>query len=145
VKVLDPGHTYLLDELDFEEVEQQYDSSGNPLWEPGCRLWFVKRIGEGYPGNVGPARAGTTTQEVIRALIDRTRYVDGQKKDWRNGEVVRCLQEALSYLEMRALHQRHGDDADRVMYDTEHFWSVPPELWPVCQKCGHTFCEETCR
>src|SRR5258707_13345918 len=40
-------------------------------------LQFVKREGEGYPGNIGH-HEGTTMQEVLRVLIDRAKYINGQ-------------------------------------------------------------------
>lgn len=58
--VIDPGHEYLMDSLDGEQTN---------------RLVFVKRQGVKYPGNVG-AHPGTTMQEVLRALLERLKYVN---------------------------------------------------------------------
>jgi hypothetical protein len=59
MKVLEAGHKYELLSLDGGEPQI---------------LTFVKREGEGYPGNVGH-HPGTTLQEVLRAEIDRGMYV----------------------------------------------------------------------
>lgn len=76
MKVLDQGHKYQLDTLDGKEPEI---------------LTFVKREGDKYPGNVG-SYSGTTTQEVLRVLIDRTKYVDKQIPARENGLIIVCLQ-----------------------------------------------------
>ena len=62
MRVLDPGHRYALRHL---------DGDGETV------LQFVNREGEKYPGNAG-ACEGTTMQEILRALIDRAAYVNGQ-------------------------------------------------------------------
>ena len=63
MRVLDPGHTYQLKILDGNLGDFE-------------TLCHVKRIGTNYPGNIAPAYPGTTTQEVLRAEIDRLRYVN---------------------------------------------------------------------
>jgi hypothetical protein len=83
MKVIDPGHTYSLRSL---------DGNGD------VRLRFVKRQGPGYPGNIG-RHSGTTTQEVVRALIDRTKYVDKQIPNQRNVQVLYHLRSILLELE----------------------------------------------
>lgn len=94
MKVLDAGHEYELDVLD-----------GGPFSTPKY-LRFVKREGEQYPGNVGHY-SGTTIQEVLRACIDRLKYVDNQVPDLVNRLVIGLLRQAIWYLEERA-HRRHG-------------------------------------
>lgn len=66
-------------------------------------LTFVKREGQRYPGNVGH-HAGTTAQEVLRALVDRVQYVDSQIPDSNNVVVLASLRKALWHLEARAAH-----------------------------------------
>ena len=97
----------------------------------------MKRIGEKFPGNAAPAYAGVTTQEVLRALIDRTKYVNGQKEDPANYHVIRDLRSALVELEMRA-HRERGDGgtAARVAALDQ------PETIETCHRCGHVFCQE---
>src|ERR1041384_7303957 len=89
MKAVDPGHEYHLDCLDADIPTVEI-------------LHFVKRIGDKFPGNHPPARQGTTTQEVIRALIDRTKYVDSQIHYDDNDQVIKPLRFALCYLEHRA-------------------------------------------
>jgi hypothetical protein len=63
MKILDAGHRYQLDHLDGDNVTE---------------LTFVKRSGAMYPFNIGEYE-GTNVQEVLRALIDRTEYLNRQK------------------------------------------------------------------
>lgn len=122
MQTIDPGHTYHLRCLD------------NPAGPDVQPLVFVKREGPGYPGNVGH-HGGTTTQEVLRALIERTQYVDQQIADPNNGEVVWALRYAIWQLEERAA-RRHGRE-----------WKVPLheiELLPTCDKCNHIGCSGSC-
>jgi len=121
MKVIDSGHIYLLDKLDSLEKTE---------------LVFVKRMGEKYPGNEN-AHPGTNMQEVIRALIDRCKYVNKQIPAKETSYAIKHLRDALIYLEMRAA-RRHG-----------RAWSgwdnIDPELVPYCSKCGHIGCEGECR
>jgi hypothetical protein len=97
-------------------------------------LYFVKREGEGYPGNVGH-HAGTNIQDVLRALIDRVQYLDNQISDVENEFVLNDLRSALFCLEKRAAN-RHG----RVLGISQR----EIEKHPVCSKCGHIGCGNTC-
>jgi hypothetical protein len=102
VKVLDPGHHYLLDALD----------NGGPE-----ELQFVKRVGEKYPGNTD-AYSGTTLQEVLRVCIDRVKYVNRQIPDETNDSVITVLRMAIYWLERRA-YRRHGVEFDLDMRGIE--------------------------
>jgi hypothetical protein len=123
METFDPGHTYWLDQL---------DGDGRAL------LIFVKREGEGYPGNVGHYQ-GTTMQEVIRALIARAKYVHAQIPDGRNPMIVKHLRGALLWLEDRAA-ERHGRTLD------PNIWNVDREIEdiPTCSGCLHVGCEGGC-
>lgn len=121
MKVLDPGHDYLLDPLDGEQVN---------------RLIFVKREGERYPGNVGH-HPGTNIQEVLRALIERGRYVNRQQPCAETEAVVGMLTTAIMLLEHRAA-RLHG----RVLT------AKPEEVISgagKCPSCGHCGCLGDCR
>lgn len=118
MKVLDPGHRYELRHL---------DGSGSSV------LQFVKRDGEGYPGNVGRCE-GTNIQEVLRVLIDRIQYLNRQVHSEHNIIVIDELRGALIQLETRAA-ERHG----RVLSLTS-VHEISPENIPVCDKCGHIEC-----
>lgn len=115
--VVDPGHEYLLDALDGDAVQ---------------RLVFVKREGAKYPGNVG-SHSGTTLQEVLRALIERCRYVNNQTPCPETEAVTNLLASALFLLEVRAArcHGRHLDASLESVVSGEG----------KCPKCGHVGCD----
>lgn len=91
LRILDRGHIYVLEALDgeFNQV-----------------LQFVKREGPNYPGNVGH-HPGTTTQAVLRCLIERIQYVNNQIPDYRNDKAIELLREVILLFEQRAA-ERHG-------------------------------------
>lgn len=128
MKVLDAGHWYELDLLDA-------DIHGSTSHR---ELRFVKRIGEKFPGNQEPGYEGTTSQEVIRALIDRQRYVDGQRLCVTNLLVLSNLRMALRWLEVRAAEERGDDTAASRILDL-----LEPETEPTCGHCGHTLCRRS--
>lgn len=123
MEIIDPGHVYALTCLDSPGVDRK------------VMLTFVKREGEGYPGNVGQY-PGTTTQEVLRALIDRIKYVNNQIHDDRNELVLYYLRFSIYNLEERAA-ERHGRVLPRDIIKEI-------ELMPVCEKCGHIGCDGEC-
>lgn len=121
MKVIDPGHEYVLDSLDGEYPQ---------------RLVFVKREGEKYPGNVGH-HPGTTLQEVLRALIERAVYVNGQTPCPETTLAIGMMQSALYFFEVRAA-RRHGRTLTAGLEDVvagKH----------KCRICGHVGCERECR
>jgi hypothetical protein len=133
MKVLDPGHLYELTNLDT-------DQPGNRV-ERAC---FVKRIGDKYPGNKPPGWSGTITQEVLRALIDRTKYVDAQldktiqvSQDGHahNRAAIRGMRQALRAFEVRAAEERQDWAAVVAILQTPEI-----ELTPTCTGCGHVMC-----
>jgi hypothetical protein len=121
VRVLDPGHDYVLQSLDGEAPQ---------------RLTFVKREGPGFPGNVG-SHPGTTTQEVLRALIDRGEYVNRQVPCAETEAASALMKSALLLLETRAA-RRH----DRVFADFPTLDEATTA--PGCAKCGHVGCMGYC-
>lgn len=123
MKVIDPGHMYALDELDADYVRK-------PVY-----LEFVKRMGENYPGNL-TAHAGTTMQEVLRALIDRASYVNNQIPCAETQAVIGLLQTAILLLEQRAA-RRHGRTLELTVLDFI-------QERATCMKCGHIGCEGSC-
>jgi hypothetical protein len=125
--VLDAGHSYLLRNLDTSEG-----------FLPEQPLVFVKREGDGYPGNVG-IQPGTTTQEVLRALIDRAEYVDNQIPDSANRSVILKLRQCIWLLEERAA-RRHGRPFP--LMTSEELEGI--EDLPTCPKCNHVGCEGEC-
>lgn len=121
MRVIDPGHQYALAHLDGNCEEL---------------LTFVKREGDGYPGNVGH-HPGTNMQEVIRALIDRLKYLQWQIPSPFNESAVFHLRAALRDLEIRAA-LRHGRTLD-VIVQQQYL-----EEYPTCRWCGHVNCCAAC-
>ena len=128
MKVVDSGHYYLLDQLD------------NPIHPYLQPLVFVKRVGDGYPGNEPPAHPGTNMQEVLRALIERVKYLDNQIPCQNNIQALRSLRNALWMFETRAA-DRHG----RLVEFLVEFKESLIETYPTCHKCGHIGCNGGCR
>src|SRR5687768_16784057 len=95
MRVLDKGHEYELGSLDGDYVQ---------------RLRFVKRYDpvdpSKFPGNVN-SYPGTTLQMVIRALLNRVRYLQGQKWCVENVLITFFLRASVWLLELRAA-RRHG-------------------------------------
>lgn len=89
---LDAGHKYKLATLDGDV---------------DVILTFVKRNEpqEKYPGNAN-AYPGTTTQEVLRALIDRQKYVNNQKPSLVNKQIIYFLRMCIWLLEYRAAEKK---------------------------------------
>lgn len=121
MKVIDPGHLYEVASLDGDAPQL---------------IRFVKRIGEKFPGNVGPGYPGTTSQELLRILIDRAHYVDNQVPHYSN---VLGRSHARSYLwlleERAALRAGDFTRMQRASIDAI-------ERYPTCPTCGHIFCKE---
>ncbi len=115
--VLDPGHTYQPSEIDGETTENV--------------IIFVKREGEGFPGNEGH-HAGTNCQEIVRILIDRVKYLHNQIPHSNNIKIINALREVLLQFEQRAA-ERHGRQLPHLIRDIENI--------PCCPQCGHIYCE----
>ena len=128
MKVLDPGHAYLLDALDVEPTQR--------FWFDPQTLMFVKRIGERYPGNTGKPHPGVTMQEMLRVIIDRLEYVNRQIPAEENGFALFHLQSAFWWMESRAAAVR-GVVLSRGPRGIERV--------PACAECGHVFCSGGCR
>lgn len=117
--VRDPGHDYVLASLDGDAPQ---------------RLTFVKREGPGFPGNVG-SHPGTTTQEVLRALIDRAKYVNGQVPCAETEAAEALMQSALFLLELRAARRHARIPAAFATLDEAINGAA-------CPRCGHVGCDD---
>lgn len=84
MRVLDPGHSYALANLQF----------------PGETLLRFMKDPKLHDGDGGP---GTSCQEVLRALIDRVKTLDAEKLWDGNAAIVADLRHALALFEARAL------------------------------------------
>lgn len=118
MRVLENGHVYDLAQL---------DTNASHL------LVFVKRAGPRYPGNVG-TRPGTTSQEVVRALIDRAHYVNAQIPAWETGLSVWLMRAIIWLYEHRAARV-HGRSLS-----LRKLRAIESE--PTCRRCGHVGCSE---
>ena len=117
MKIIEAGHSYLVDSLD----------GGNQ--QP---LVFVKREGDNFPFNHG-THPGTNVQEVLRVLIDRTRYLLSQKPCAETECALHNLESALLHYEVRAA-RRHGRQLD--LYSVQQLM-----CGTTCKICGHIGCE----
>lgn len=115
--VLDPGHEYLFNSLDGGDKQH---------------LQFVKRNNppEKYPGNQD-SYPGTTTQEVLRALIDRSIYVNQQIPCPETTATIGLFRTAIYLLESRA-KRVHGETLDVPLNAIE--------IETTCPTCGHIRC-----
>ena len=118
MKIIDPGHQYLLDTWD----------GGEPIL-----LTFVKRDlpPEKFPGNIGHY-PGTQSQEVLRALIDRAEYVQNQIPCRETEIFISCMRSGLQVLERRARRMRQQPELDIPLLGIEKL--------PACGACGHIRC-----
>ena len=121
MEVIDPGHRFKLSSLDGEHVQV---------------LQFVKRHDPGnpgggkYPGN-HKSQPGTTTQEVLRAVIARTNYVQEQVFCLENVLLIWLMRLGIWLLEFRA-KRRRGEILDAGLSGIERL--------PTCSICGHVQC-----
>jgi len=90
MRIIEKGHVYELDYID-DDMNKCRDMGER-------RLVFVNR--EDTP------HAGTQTQEVIRALIDRTQHCDSCLRWDGNDKIIHHLRMALVLHEARALERK---------------------------------------
>lgn len=120
MKILDAGHAYKLDVYDDSNDENHY-------------LRFLKRVGDNFPFNEEPAYAGTNCQEVLRALIDRSEYLQKQKPCAETESIISLLKTALMLFETRAA-RIHGINLE--LTDLNQCVRMNP-----CKECGHVVCD----
>jgi hypothetical protein len=98
-------------------------------------LRFVKRVDPDrpwrFPGNTN-AHSGTTMQSVIRALLERLKYLQNQVWALENVPIIFALRCSLWLLEFRAARRHH-----RCYWHGFTF----AETSQLCPRCGHTTCE----
>ncbi len=107
--ILDPGHRY--------QLPSQSDTFPQILQ-------FVKKVGPGFPGNT-TSYDGTLMQDVLRALIDRVKYVDNQIPHETNQDVLYNLRDAIYSLEARAA-ERHNATLDHAAINFDILESYQP-------------------
>jgi len=90
MKIIEPGHIYELAYID--------DTGTEPVSEKERWIVFVNR--EDTP------HSGTQTQEVLRALIDRTKHCHSCLHWEKNVDILQHLRMALALHESRALERK---------------------------------------
>lgn len=88
MEIIEPGHIYQLAQLDDTDKEDH-----------SAVLTFVNR-------EKGQEHGGTQTQEVLRALIDRTKHCDNCIRWEGNDLIIHHLRMALVLHEARALMRK---------------------------------------
>jgi len=123
MKVIDPGHMYKIDMLD------------GYLNDPSNFLVFVKRNNppEKYPGNLN-SYPGTTIQEVLRALINRIKYLQNQKGCEEDVILLNIFREGILLLEQRNAREKGRG----LLVPTD----IVIEDIPTCPECLHIGCQE---
>lgn len=104
MNIVEPGHVYDLDWLDGEPEVMTNPDLACGSEHPENRLIFVNR-------EEGTEHGGTQTQEVLRALIDRTMHCDNCLRWPGNDEIIYHLRMALVLHEARAL-ERHVEKGE---------------------------------
>lgn len=139
MKVIDPGHVFALAFLDGSITSPEMPKHGVLL---SSTLTFVKREGAGYPGNAGH-HPGTNLQEVLRALISRVKYLEGQESHPNNTIIIFALRHAIWLLEQRAA-ERHDRPFTLEAAGILRIEDSSIEDAPTCPGCGHIGCEGQC-
>lgn len=128
MKCLDPGHSYILD---------SYSPNGATKYTDGNRLDFIKKIGDGFPGNRGQEQIGTNCQEVLRAVIDRVSYLREQAIKLEDADSVEDDDAILLHLRSSLLI--FETRAARVKGEPFPSISQPIESLLTCSICGHVY------
>ena len=110
MREIDEGHLYELRQIGTDESQL---------------LRFLKR--NGGPVQRDEEYAGTISQEVIRALIARTKYLDSLMPCRENVYALAGLRQALYWYEVRA-YRRHEQGLNRVNATHDDEFPVPFEM-----------------
>lgn len=132
----DPGHVFIVEVYPAQEstgIITQVDSTDY--------INFRKRIGDLYPGNTGLASCGTSTQELLRVIIARSKYVNNQESHQANDELISRCRESIFDLEERAAYRR-GEDYFYKWEQEINNYLKDIETAPTCKICGHIFCSK---
>jgi len=116
MRIIDEGHQYLL--------------KSNGTDHHSVVLKFYKDPEH----NDGKGFEGTTNQEVLRALIDRMKFLDNQKPHATNKLIIQHLRDALTLHEVRHLDRLMEENFPVEMIDpypikgNDH-WTPNKSLW----------------
>lgn len=117
MRIVEPGHVYVVDNADVRDGEQQ-----------GQTIRFVRRRGpDGELLAPADRGAGMLTQELLRVAIDRTLYLYAEAPCEEDTQIVEHLRAALTLYESRA--------ARRAIEKLSK-----PEQAPLCGICHHILC-----
>lgn len=117
MKIINPGHIYELRQLGDDATQT---------------IKFIKRSGGAV--QYDQEWAGLQTQEVLRVLIDRTKYLDTVLPCKETKESIKHLQMALYWYEVRALRRKQSktnrttfnhDDLLTPEYSPEYAPDIP--------------------
>jgi hypothetical protein len=117
MKILDPGHIYELRQLGDENTQI---------------IKFIKRSGGAV--KYDKEWPGMQTQEVLRALIDRTIYLYNILECRETEEALKHLRAALYWYEVRALRRKRSktnrttenhDDENTPSYTMQYAPDIP--------------------
>ncbi len=117
MKIIDPGHIYELRQLGDDKTQT---------------LTFIKRSS----GTIQYDKewSGLQTQEVLRALIDRTLYLDKVLECKETKEAIKHLRATLYWYEVRALRRKRSktnrttnnhDDSETPPYEMQYAPDIP--------------------
>lgn len=127
MRIKDSGHKY--------ELAQYSSTPGVESHRVPDVLRFMKRIGDRYPGNSGSGYSGTNCQEVLRALMDRCKYLNNQIPCEETEQIITQLRLSLYCFEVRAARE-HGLN---LQLSFDELGKI--EELPTCRVCGHILCE----
>lgn len=137
MKAIDPGHSYTIDVYAAKEGDV-------PVTHGLEFVFFMHRIGDGYPGNKGAPYDGTNCQELYRVLIDREKYLDQQIPCDETKKAIELSRQALMQFEQRAAKRRGPDYFPAWLQSVTEFYANNVERAveeiPACRTCGHIFC-----
>lgn len=116
MQIKEAGHVYEL------AIRNDVTLESDIIEAPNLLVFVNKERGKGHPG--------TTTQEVIRALIDRTRYCNNCLPHPNNERIVHHLRMALVLHEGRALERKteKGEiGPEGIMVGQDGHYQLQPE------------------
>jgi hypothetical protein len=127
MKILDEGHKYELDHVDSDGHET---------------VTFIKRSGEHIKHD--DEYPGTNSQELLRVLIDRTKYLNDQLTCDESGDIIYYLRQALFIYEARAYRRKQqGHNRKDINHEAngERYKDIPFVEWNIellpTEKDGH--------
>lgn len=110
MKIVEPGHVYQLPHLESKGSE---------------RLTFIKRS-SGAVDYSDAEHPGTNTQEVLRALIDRTKFLNDVLPCLETQDAVYHLRMVLYLYEVRAYRRKQAKLNKKA---GQHIDDIEPNAW----------------